>query len=80
MEDRLKICFEHLKEVEAKLLEQLQAPTTEFKEAARISEALSFLSQAIRAISQTREVVEGLPESVKCLEPVPARSKTAGAS
>jgi hypothetical protein len=79
MENRLALCSQHLREVEAKLIELQRTPSSHIEgEAARIAEALSFVQHAITAVSQTREKVEGLPEAVKRLGP--SKSEAAGAA
>jgi hypothetical protein len=66
MEDRLIRCREMLREVETKLLELQQSPAKDVEEqASRLGEALSFVHEAIRAISRTPEPVEVLQDAVK---------------
>jgi hypothetical protein len=67
MQDRLDLCLDHLKEVESKLIELQRTPHSD----ARIAEALSFVQQAINAVTQTHHFVKRLPEAVKHIEHPP---------
>jgi hypothetical protein len=59
MKNKLSVCSSYLFEVEEKLLE-LQSSTDNAEETARISEALSFVHEARKAISAARTTVESL--------------------
>lgn len=64
MHNRLKLCHDYLKDVEAKLIKvrnQMDSP----EEAGRAMEALSLVQLALKAVSETRAKVEALPEATK---------------
>lgn len=56
MEDHLLICLQYLRKVETRLLELQLSPTRDLEERASRHEA-------IKAVSQTHETVEGPPEA-----------------
>jgi hypothetical protein len=62
MQTRLALCSQYLRDVEAKLA-QLNLSVESIEEQSTITEALSFLDQALRAVSLTRERIEALPET-----------------
>lgn len=64
MESHLKHCAEILKEVQRKL-EGLASTPPDPVERGRISEALSFVRQAITAVSHAREEIAPLPAAEK---------------
>jgi hypothetical protein len=66
MENHLKQCAESLKKVQKKL-QGLADSATDPVEHGRISEALSFLGNAITAVSHAREEIATLPESAKSM-------------
>lgn len=59
MKEPLKTCAESLREVETKL-RNVHDSTHDDVERGRISEALSFLENAIAAVSHAREKLKGL--------------------
>ena len=67
MQDRLSLCYQHLKEIEARLLKLEQRPSSDPSDGFAIAEAVSFIKQAITAVSQTRERVSRLPKDVSHL-------------
>jgi hypothetical protein len=67
MQDRLNLCLDYLKEVESKLIELQRTPYGD----ARMAEALSFVQQAIKAVTQTHHFVKRLPATVKHIEHPP---------
>ena len=70
MQNRLSICSQYLKEVEARLIQLQRNPSSDVDDESRISLALSFVRQAmITLVGQTPERVEDLPESTKHLGP-----------
>lgn len=60
MKEPLKTCAESLRDVEAKL-RSVHDSSHDESERGRISEALSFLDNAIAAVSHAREKVKGFP-------------------
>jgi uncharacterized membrane-anchored protein len=67
MEDHLKSCVDSLNEVHARL-QSLLASSRDLMERARISEAASFISKAVAAVSHARTEIAGLPDSVKRIQ------------
>ena len=62
------LCLDYLKEVESKLIVELQR--TSYSDS-RMAEALSFVQQAINAVTQTHHYIERLPRDVKHIERPP---------
>lgn len=68
MENRLALCLQQLKEVEAQLLELNKSPAGDSAVDSRASEALAFVQEAITAVRGSRRAVAGLPASATRIE------------
>jgi hypothetical protein len=60
MKDRLVICSKYLEEIESKLSAFLASPESEPEEKTGLTEALTFVQQARKAISEALVRVESL--------------------
>jgi hypothetical protein len=60
LKSRLSVCANYLQEVEAKLVELKTTMTDDPEANARVTEALSFVHDAYKAVSAARTTVESL--------------------
>lgn len=60
MQNRLLMCATYLKEVEEKLVELQASMDGNLSEKSKVTEALSFVEQARKAISETKTRVDSL--------------------
>jgi hypothetical protein len=60
MKTRLAVCSTCLQEIESKLTELLPSVNGNRQERAKVAEALSFVQQARRAVSDTQTRIDGM--------------------
>jgi hypothetical protein len=77
MRSRLSLCSQYLKDVQAEL-SRLKSLMATLEEEAALAEALSFVDQALRAVTQTKEHIEALPETRTKIAPANLPSQKAG--
>ena len=63
MQSRLQLCSVYLKEVEGKLIQLRNLMGDDVEAKSTVNEALSFIEQAHRAVSQTQQHVTELQRS-----------------
>jgi hypothetical protein len=66
MKSRLNLCCQYLGDVKTRLVELLDSSESA-TERIRIAEAISFLEQATRAVSEAQNRIDDLPEEAKRL-------------